>query len=211
MGEYTIFGVRISTGLKVALKATKEGDLYVAQNLPPYALATAAGRGYQVMASSAVACLASGTIPTVTALGTLWNGEASGAKSYVIDRIFAQQVASDVATQNHYGIWACNHITMTAPTADITAIKSLRGDTGYGGSARFDVGATVVNDGWFPVSDSILAEDRQTSGGSQKVVPIEGRFVIQPQHGLSIHVIGNDTNLTFRVGVAWFEVQLDLA
>lgn len=208
--DYELFGVRISTGQKVSLKATKEGDLYIAQNLPPYALATAAGRGYQVMASAAAACLASGTIPTTTALGTLWNGEVGGGKTYIIDRIFAQQVASDVATLNHYGLWACVHIAMDAVTADITAIKSMSGKAGYGGSARFDIGATVVNDGWFPVSDSIKAEERQTQGGSQKVAPIEGRLQVTPQHGLSIHVVGNDTNLTFRVGCSWYEVQLDL-
>lgn len=205
-----LFGIRISTGNKVSIKATKEGDLYIAQNLPPYALATAAGRGYQVMASAAAACLASGTRPTTVALGTLWNGEEGGGKSYAIDRIFAQQVASDVATKNHYGLWACVHISMTAPTADITAIKSMSGKAGYGGSARFDVGATVIDDGWFPISDSILAEEQQTDGGSQKVIPVEGRLIVAPQHGLSIHVVGNDTNLTFRVGVAWYEVQLDL-
>lgn len=208
--DVNLFGVRISTGQEVSIKATKEGDLYIAQNLPPYALATAAGRGYQVMASAAAACLASGTRPTTAALGTLWNGEEGGGRSYVVDRIFAQQVASDEALQNWFGLWACVHISMTAPTADITAIKSMSGKVGYGGSARFDAGATVVDDGWFPVSDSMKNEERQTQGGSQIVAPIEGRLIVTPQHGLSIHVVGNDTNLTFRVGVAWYEVQLDL-
>ncbi len=209
--DYELFGVRISTGLKVSLKATKKGDLYIAQHLPPSTLMALTGKMYEVMASSAAACLASATIPTTAALGTLWNGEDAGGKVYVIDRVFAQQVASDVATKNRYGLWVCNHIAMTAPTASITAFKNTSGDDGAPANARFGVGETVIDDGWFPVGDSELAEENQTDGGSQKDVPLFGRYVVKPQHGFSIHCVSNDTNITVRVGVSFYILDIDLS
>lgn len=201
-------------GGEIDIKSSRDGDLRVAQYLPPLALIVAAGKGFEVMAASAAACLATGTRPTTAALGTLWNGEDGGGKCYVISRVFAQQVGSDETSRNRFGIYVCNHGTLagaTAPVADITAIRSLRGDSGYSGNARFDVGATVVDEGWFPIGNSETAEERQTTGGSQISIPVKGMYVVQPQHAFSIHCTSNDTNITVRVGVTWFEVVLDLS
>ena len=208
--DYELFGVRISTGQPHKVAVTLPGDLYVAQHLPASAIMALSGKLYEVMTSTAVACLATGTRPTTTALGTLWNGEDAGGKVYLIDRVFAQQVGSDVATQNHFGMYVCNHITMTAPTAEITAFKNTIGDAGAPANARFDADATVVDDGWFPVGNSALAEERQTTGGSQIDVPLFGRYAVKPQHGFSIHCTSNDTNITVRVGVSFYVIQLDL-
>ena len=201
--ELQMFGVRISTGQDVAIKATKEGDLYIAQNLPPYALASAAGRGWWAMATTGVTALE--VIPTTVALGTLFNGEAGGGKSYLIDRIFAGQTQGD--PNEHISLWACVHVAMEsdAIAADIT-IRGLNGAYSvYGGPAKFGIGDTVVNDGWFPVSDSWVSRDNQAPA---KVVPIEGRIVVPPQCGLSLHVISKDS-INAKVGCSWYEVQLD--
>ncbi|MCK4414910.1 MAG: hypothetical protein KAY32_15355 [Candidatus Eisenbacteria sp.] len=207
--DVTLFGVRVSTGQETSIKATKEGDLYIAQNLPPYALAAAAGRGWWAQAIAAAAGTV--TIPTTTALGTLWNGETGSGKSYIIDRIFANTGAYDAGT-NFFFLWLCIHqLNMTAPTADIT-IHGLRGgDTTYGGSARFDVGATVVNDGWFSVGNSMRNAAGNADGMSNIDYKMDGRIVLPPTSGLSIHVGCNDSNITAQVGVSWYEVQLDLA
>lgn len=204
--KYEIFGVRISTGQEVSLKATREGDLYIAQNLPPYALATAAGRGFWAQATAAAA--GTTTIPTTTALGTLWNGEADGAKSYVIDRLFANTEAYDAGT-NFFFLWVCVHQFMSAPTADIT-IHGLRGnDVTYGGKGRFDVGATVVNDGWFSAGNSMRNAEGNAQGMSNIDYPMGGRIVLPPRTGMSLHVGCNDSNITAQVGCSWYEVQLD--
>ncbi len=206
--DYELFGVRISTSQKKSLSATNEGDLYVAQNLPPYTLMTMNDRGWSVMTTSAVAALI--VRPSTTALGTLWNGESDGGKSYVIDRIFTQQLVS-AAAASRWGIWACVHpIGMAAVTADITAIKSSSGKTNYGGAARFDVGATVVDDGWFPWGNGFDVEATGTLGGNQSAPMIGGRLVIPPSAGLSIHVVASSVNEDFCVGASWYEVPSDL-
>ncbi len=207
--DYELFGVRISTGGKVSLKATKEGDLYIAQNLPPYALATAAGRGAWAQATSA----ASGTttIPTTTSLGTLWNGEAGSGKSYAIDRIFANSENFDAGNYNMFFLWICVHKLVTELTGDITIHGLRSGDVTYGGKARFDVGETVVDDGWFSMGNSERTNQGNAKGMANIDYKVEGRIVLPPTGSFSIHVGCNDSNLTFQVGCSWQEVQLDLA
>lgn len=196
------------SGELVDQRGDRHGNAYIAQGLPPYAVLSKEGNGWQVMATSAVAALI--VRPSTVALGTLWNGEADGGKSYIIDRIFAQQLVSAAAAAR-WGIWACVHpIGMAAPTADITAIKSMCGKTSYGGSARFDIGATVVDDGWFPWGEGKDVEATGVLGGNQSCPLIEGRIIIPPSAGLSIHVVASSVDVDFCVGVSWYEKVLDL-
>lgn len=202
--DFELFGVRISTGQNVSVKATREGDLYIAQNLPPYTLAAAAGRGWQVMSTSGAAALE--VRPSTAALGTLWNGEAGGGKSYVIDRMFAHLLAGP-SSGYKWALWACVQEEVSAiGDADITAIQSMNGKANYGGNARFDIDDTVVDDGWFPWTDS---QDVTSADGPTKIANVEGRMIIPPKCGLSLHVVGKDS-CSMIVGCSWYEVQLDL-
>jgi len=199
---------RDGVGESIESQANSRGDLEIAQSLPPYAELTRLGSGYQAMTTSAVAALIAR--PSTTALFTLWNGEAGGGLSYIIDRIFAQQLVS-AAAASRWGIWACIHpVGMAAVTADITAIKSTRGKANYGGNARLDIGATVGDDGWFPYGDQHDVEATGILGGGQGSVPIEGRIIIPPTAGISLHVVASSVNEDFNVGFAWHEVQLVL-
>lgn len=198
---------RGGTGEEVSVKGNNRGDMSVIQGLPPYAELSRLGKGWQVMTTSAVACLIAR--PTTTALFTLWNGEEGGGPSYIIDRLFAQQLVSKTA-ETRWGLWACSHKSMTGPTADITAIKSMSCKATYGGAAVCDVGATVVNDGWFPVGNQQDTEPTGVLGGGQVSVPIEGRFIVPPQCGISLHGVAATVDIDLCVGFAWFEVQIDI-
>ncbi len=204
--DYELFGVRVSTGQKVSLKATKEGGLYTAQSLPPYTLLTVAGLGWWAQATTAAA--GTTTIPTTTALGTLWNGSTD--KAYVIDRLFANTEAYD-SLDNFFFLWVCVHgLITTAITADITIHGLRSGDVNYGGQARFDVGATVVDDGWFSVGNSKRSDEANAQGMSNIDYKQEGRIVLPPNGEMSLHVGCNDSNLTAQVGCSWYEVPSDL-
>ncbi len=204
--NWEVFGTRIKTGLKVAIKSTIGGDLYVAQSLPPYAVLTASGAGAICQMTTAAA--GTTTIPTTTAIATLWNGQAGGGKSLIIDRIFCNTEAYD-SLDNFFFIWVCMHPTgMTAPTDD-GAIKNLIGGA-YGGSAKFDSAATVVNDTWHSWGNSLRSDEANAQGMSNIDIPIEGRLIVVPGGGISFHIGCNDSNLTGQVGVSWYEKQLDL-
>jgi len=189
----------------IDISAGKQHDLNVSMFLPPYAHLALLDCGAIAQATTAVA--GTTTIPTTTALGTLWNGEAAGGKVYIIDRLFANTEAYD-AGDNFFFLWVCMHpVAMTAPTADITIKKLIGGN--YGGNARFDVGATVVNDTWYSWGNSLRSAQANAEGMSNIDVPVEGRLILKPTAGMSIHVGCNDSNLTAQVGVAWFEIDED--
>lgn len=196
------------SGEEVDIRATRGGSLHIAQMLPSGALLTALGGSYQVMSVTAVAALV--VRPDTTAAFTLFNDESGGGKSYIVERAMAFNLVSTGA-QTFAGIWLCVHpVGMTKPTADITAIKSLSGKSGYAGSAVLDTGATVIDDGWFPWGVSSEAEEAGVLPGGVMCADIRGRIIIPPQGGLSLHIVSGLVGDTFTHGFHWHEVQLDL-
>lgn len=193
---------------EVNIKGDRYGNVHISQGLPAYTEITAQGEGWQVMTTSPVACL--NIRPSTTSLATLWNGESGGGKSYIVDRVFAQQLVSESAVVARWGLWVCVHKEMAAPTAEITAIRGLSGKYNYTGKGRYDADAGVVDDGWFPWGEGMDVETVSTIGGNQVSANVGGRIVIPPQCGLSLHGVASTINVDLCVGVAWYEVQLDL-
>ena len=109
-----------------------------------------------------------------------------------------------------WSVWGCIHPAgMTAPTADITAIKSYNAGT-YAGSAIVDTGATVVDDGWFILSTfGVIGNPGTTTPGNALVFDTGGRFIIPPTGGFSINVVASVVGSTFTHLISFFEVLLD--
>lgn len=191
-------------------KANYLGEQIVANGLPPYTMMSLLNKGWQVMNTSALAALVAR--PSTTAMLTMYNGNTSGSNIVlVIDRIFAFNLVTEDAIAD-WGVWACIHPTgMTAPTADITAIKSMSGlATAYSGGVIVDTGATVTDNGWFPVdtTGSKVGNSGTTTPGASVAIPIEGRFVIPPTAGISISVVASTVGNTFTSGFSWYELEL---
>ena len=196
------------SGQEVDIQADRDGGMHINQMLPPYAILSALGNGYSAQAEVAIAGLV--IRPSGTAAFTLWNGEADGGLSYVIDRVAVHQLVS-TAVEARFGLWLCIHPTgMAAVATDISVIDSYRGISTYGGNARLDNGATVNDDGWHPWGDSVSIETASTVAGAQIDMHPEGRIVIPPSAGISAHVVASLVGDTFTIGFSWFEVQLDL-
>ena len=185
-------------------------DLFVAQGLPPYTEMARQGDGWSVILITALAALV--VRPSTVAMLTLWNGESAGGKSYIIDRIFSHNL---VGTANGvYGLWYTIHPAgMTKPTADIAASgTNIVGNTGkkYNGLAVVDSGATVLDNGWYPIGKSEHTVTVTTPGGQLEAL-VEGRFIVPPQGGISITVVADVVGVaTHAPGLSWFEKVLTL-
>ncbi len=195
-----------------ALDATERGDLYVAQGTPPYAEITRQGGGFSAIQTAATAALV--VRPSTVAAITIWNGEAAGGKSYVIDRLFSHNLVS-TAAESFFGIWACIHPAgMTNPGEDIAAsATNVTGPTGkvYGGLAIVGVAETVVNNGWYPWGRGQAIEAGGVLPGSHDSVDVAGRLIVPPQGGISVQVVASLVGCTFTTGLSWWEMQLALA
>jgi len=193
------------------LETTHGGALVTTLGLPPYTELARQSMMWQVVQVDATACLV--VRPTTVAAITLWNGEGTGGKSYVIDRIFTHCLVATAGTE--FGLWACVHPAgMVKPTADIGAsATNITGTTGkaYTGNGMVvvDVGATVGNNGWYPYGMQGHVTTITTPGGNIEA-DIGGRLIVPPQGGISLQVVGSHTSNTFTSGVSWIEVDLDL-
>ena len=187
------------------------GDVYVAQGFPPYTEMTRRGFGFQVIAVAAVAGLV--VRPSTTAGITLYNGESTGGKSYIIDRIFTHCLVSG-AEQGRFMMWACIHPAgMTKPASEIAAsATNLTGMSGrtYSGNAVVNLALACTDNGWFPVSSSTDYELTGVLPGAGLCVPIEGRLIVPPTGAISLQVVASMADSTYCQGLSWYEEQLDL-
>lgn len=195
----TVIKVLDPAANEVNVRGTKAGQVYTAEQAMIW---TAKGYGYSAMATAAVAALV--VRPTTTAMLTLFNN--SGNKNFVIERVFGHNLVA--AAQSDYGLWLCVHpVGMTAPTNDITVRNSMSGKAS-GGNGIVDVGATVLDNGWFPwdISGTTVTV---TTPGRQIEASVKGRIILPPTAAISLHVVASVTGATFTCGFHWFEVPQD--
>lgn len=173
----------------------------------PFGYARKAGSYESAMTTAAVAGLV--VRPTTVSHVTIWNGEATGGKSLVLDRLFAFQLVSGAAA-SYYTMWYCSHLEgMAKPTNDITALRGTA-DGGEPDNSKVivDVGATVLNNGWFPCGGSGPVEATGVLPGGSTEWECNGRIIVPPKGGLSIAISASSVDEDFTCGASWWRVQL---
>ena len=177
------------------------------RNDGPFGNARLAGSHESAIQTAATAALV--VRPDTVAAITIWNGENPGGKSLVIDRIFSFNLVSTAAAAKS-SLWYCHHLVgMTKPTNDITALRG----TGDGripdnSNVIIDVGATVLDNGWFPCGNWSDVEATGVLPGASMEWECRGRLVVPPTSGLSVQVVSGVVGNTFTSGVSWWRVQL---
>ncbi len=196
------------SGELVTIKSTRYGAALTSQHLPPGAVQTAKGESWQIMTTAAVSGLVAR--PSTTAHFTLYNGEAPGGKSYIIERIYAHALVS-AAVKEFFHLWACiHHVGTTAFAAQVTAFASNSGVGNYGGNAIAEEDASVHADGWFPWGPSCEVEVTGVLPGSIVCAEINGRLIVPPTAAISIAPVCSTTAPDFVVGFQWYEEIIDL-
>lgn len=196
------------SGEEVTIKTTRHGSVLTSQFLPSGAGPTAKGESWQVMSTTEVAALVVRP-DTVNHLG-LYNGEAAGGKSYIIERVFAHALVT-AAVKEFFHIWLCvHHVGTAAPASEITAIHSNRGIANYGGNAIVEVDGTVHDDGWFPWGPTCEVEVTGILPGSIVCAEIGGRLIVPPTAMISIAPVCSTVAVECVVGFQWYEEIIDL-
>ena len=192
-----------ANGMYRSVALNTEGELLVAQGLPPFAEMARRGMGYQAITTTAAAAVV--VRPSTTAQFTLWNGDAT--KSYVIDKVFCFNLVSTAAAA-YWSVWGCVHpVGMTKPTGAITP-SSMSGKAGYGGGAVIDPDASVADNGWYPLSNQGASEPTGVLPSGTMIGDISGRIIIPPTAGFSLQVVASLVGDTFTTGCSWYEIYL---
>ena len=175
-------------------------------DLGPFSAANLAYCHESAIQTSATAALV--VRPSTVSAITIWNGENLGGKSLVMDRLFSHQLVS-TATAAFCGLWYCVHLEMTKPTNDITALRGTGdGREPVNSLVIVDVGATVLDDGWFPCGGGLECEPTGVLPGGNLEWECNGRLVVPPHHGISLQVVSSKTSETFTSGASWWRIQL---
>lgn len=149
--------------------------------------------------------------PTTVSLITIFNGEAPGGKSLVIDRLFAFNLVT-AAAQTMFSLWYCNHTQPINVAKPANEIVTLRG-TGDGrepdnGTVRVEVDGTVLDDGWFPCGNWGEGEEAGVLPGAAIEWECNGRLIVRPKAALSLHVVAGTVAEDFTVGASWWRTQV---
>lgn len=191
-----------------------QGDLLIAQTMPPLAEVVRLGRSYTVIETTAVAPVVA--IPTTSAKLAIWNGEPDNGRCYIIDSVFAIAATASIS-QSFMMVGQLNLGRKAATTNSALQFKSLSaygvrltGTTlGYQGRGRVSIAQAVTNDNaWQALGTSFLFDDVSPIGSIVTACQC-GRIIVPPGHIFGISCISTDAgSTTVRHGIRWHEVQM---
>lgn len=194
---------------RVNVAAAPSGALLSSAYGLPYMRWVAEGKGYRVIEATATAGVAA--LPTTTAGLTIQNGEPDNGKWYVVHSVFATFEASAAAVETAYIAHVIGMNRVAAATQDLalTSVKPLLAGAGpYAGLAILDLGATVIDDLWMPITTHV--SNAVASNGEFSVVAVlDGLVVVKPKAQYSLEICATTTGVTGRLGLTWFEVDAE--
>jgi len=182
------------------------GDALVAMALPERTELARLGCGVVIRTAAAVTL--NQVLPTTTASSYIWNGEPSGGKHYIIDKIAWCCTTTSGGAANMYTIVACvGTSTVTQPaTAVATVAASLNGKV-YSGRAGMGSTATIADTIWVPLASTNTAALTATKGYAL-VAEVAGAIIIPPGCLLSLDCVGTAATASGQFYVTMYEVQL---
>lgn len=196
-------------GNPVGIRATKRGKLYTIKHLPDMASLVAANRAWRVTETATTT--AATALPTTTAGVTLQNGEEDNDKLLIVLATF---VAIDVnaASLETVGLAQMQNRN---PVADFTrdiaqsAVHAMKAGGGlYPGKAIFDLGATVVDDGWAVVGPQV-ANVKNSAAWGQLFYRHDIPIVLEAKCAVSTEIISSSGTTEGAIGHIFAEVDKD--
>ncbi len=201
----------INQGNELDVQAMGNGALLVAKKIPDMASLVYAGKVWQVQDQTTTAGL---TAPPTTTAGLTMQNPASSGRIYVV---LGVSFIGDVtpAAIEQVTIWHCAHkLAVTAYTRDITlqatgaaAIMGMAALQGaYDGNVILDRGATVVDDGWCPIStiDFHIGVSLVDFG---LLIPLIVPVIIPEGGHYSVAPLVTEATQEIGLGFMWAEVE----
>lgn len=203
-----------SPGDEEQLAVTPQLELLIAAGAAPYREIVKMGRAFQVTTTTAVAAAAA--IPSTSGGLSLYNNEQDGGRSYVIDFISANGVATAAAAGHAQLLALIGQVRETPPTNSALIPKKMNGL----GGGSLDTRARTILTGtalpvttgiaadWFPVGPGIERAAAASLPGQGLYWPADGRIIVPPGRYFSIQVLADTAASTFQLCISWHELPL---
>lgn len=186
----------------------------VAIGSSPYGEIVKAGRAYETHTSAALAAVVA--VPTVVNMLSIYNGEPDGGRSYVIDRVWGQNVVSTAVASQCVLIGCLGQSRVAAIATASLAINPLNGlggrDTRVVNSITNLDAVTGVVANWrvLPGQTGGLKTGAAATPGYFANSQVDGRIIVPPGRLFAMHVLANVVGETFIGGIEWHERQMTL-
>jgi len=194
------------------IEATQQGELLVAPGAAQYM--EIARQGNMFVARSTTATVSATALPTTTAGFGLYNSEADGGKSLIIDAIFALQITAHNILSHFTLIYVCGQ-TRVAALTDALIERKTNANGGGGSVALCAAGGAILDAvtgvaiGWMPIGPSVQA-GVVSLAGLGLWTEVNGRLIVPPGRQFGVNVMGADSTGTWNCGVMWHEKQITL-
>lgn len=191
------------------------GEVLISQAMPERAELVRMGAAFGAAVPTGSAFTFVAAWPTTRAELVLWNGEAAGGKTYVIDRVWIANITSQAAAQ-HYSLLAQvapASLNIAAPTDNTAVIRHnlLAKSAAFNSNARYMLANTAfaLTNQWFTIGNSVVSPMTTNLGGSMEV-NVFGRYLIPPGGAFCLAGLAGTAAGTAICGIEHYEIQLTL-
>jgi hypothetical protein len=143
----------------------------------------------------------------------LQNGEVSGGRSYIIDRVWMDNITTAAAAQPFsllgQVVPAGLNVTLVADNTAVIRHNLLAKSTTIDSAAKLCLADTTwaVNDQWFMLGNGYISPMTTNRHGSCEA-HVFGRYIIPPRGAFCMAGLAGSAAGTAIIGVEWHEVQL---
>jgi hypothetical protein len=197
------------SGIEVTQQCNNRGDQIMAMGLPQKAELVRMGQAWTVRIATASAFTYVAGWPTTRAEIVLYNGEAVGGKSYVIDSAYMYGITTMAAAQPITLVAQLVKVA-TVPTSSATQlINGRNGKKTYSGLGIVDIANTAagqIANLWDVVASGMAP--MTTNLGAALYADLWGGYIVPPGYVFALAGIAGTVAGTAIIGVTWAEVQL---
>jgi hypothetical protein len=204
---------RVNTGSQSAYnqELNTQGAALLALSLPVNAEVSRIGNSY--VCGSTTAPVPVAAIPTTVCQLVLWNGEASGGKSYVIQRVsFTCSVSAGAAIIQQMLVSQTNAAIAVPTGTAALAIKSLSGRASQSAATVLSASTIAGWTGlWHPIGPCVNTNAATATIGTGMDFDCNGVYVIPPGGAFGMSVLCSAAaTAQNQIFVTWHEVQIAL-
>lgn len=209
-----------SAGDEEQIALNEQLEQLVALGSSPYGEIVKIGRAFETHTVTAVA--SAQALPTTTAMLSIWNGEADGGRSLIIDRAWGLRIASTTAIASQASLLGCLGQTRVATLGAVSGLPK-NALNGFGSSDTKAVSyltavaldaVTGVTNNWRVLPGQTggakISAGAATVGGDFVNADVNGRIIVPPGRVFAVHVMAPLAAETFIAGIEWHEKQIRL-
>lgn len=149
--------------------------------------------------------------PTTATAYALYNGEAAGGKSYVIDALSFWQASGTAGAGASLLAGVSTAAQASVPAAGTGVVVKSASGSAINTKAVYAAALTLTGaPAWIAVSGN---QEPSTAGvgSGQPLVTVAGLFIVPPGYCLGLHILAPaGTSSKFSVACMWHEIELDL-